>query len=144
MADSSTTCTGSEDSILILQDLYNEALTRELIEHTKSRGLPWQYVGANTFRATFTADEGTANQIEWTYTTTKTQIGVLAYKYSLTVLRNGVAYVTTQDGPLSYNCRDSVVKDLYEVAEILTLQLDARLRETLSAVQTIQPTTTSS
>ena len=126
--------TSDTDSLLTLQDLYNEALVRELLEKTKNCGITWSYLGGNQFQAATTVNPG-ANQVVWTYYLSKTQIGSLSYRYNLDVKKNTDMYITIQDGPLSYSSRDSETKDLYEVVEIKTLGLDARIKETLGVVQ---------
>ena len=118
------------NSLLELQDLYNEALVRETIEKTKSCGLLWSHLGGNQFQA-----QETINAVVWDFFITKTQIGNLTYKYTFDVKKNSVAYITIEDGPLPFTERDSVVKDLYEMVEITVLQIDARLKETLDVVK---------
>ena len=117
-------------SILELQDLYNEALVREIIEKTKTCGLLWSFLGGTQFQAT-----ETVSAVVWDFFITKTQIGNLSFKYTLDIKKNSVAYLTIQDGPLPHTERDSVVKDLYEMVEIIVLQLDAKLKETLDIVK---------
>jgi hypothetical protein len=51
------------------------------------------------------------------------------------VKKDGATYITSTDGPLPYTDRDSVVKDLYETVELITLELDSKLKETLSFIQ---------
>jgi len=118
------------NSLLELQDLYNEALVREIIEKTKSCGLLWSHLGGTQFQAT-----ETISAVIWDFFITKTQIGNLTYKYTLDIKKNSVAYITVEDGPLPFTERDSVVKDLYEMVEIVVLQLDTRLKETLDVVK---------
>jgi len=118
------------NSLLELQDLYHEALVREIIEKTKSCGMSWAHLGGTQFSA-----EGSAGGSTWSTFITKTQIGNLTYKYTLDVKKDGASYVTVEDGPLPFTERDSVVKDLYELVEIVTLELDAKLKETLDALK---------
>lgn len=120
-------------SLLELQDLYNEALVREIIEKTKSTGLIWNHLGGNQFMAS----EVQANVATWDFYITKTQIGNLSYKYTLDVKKTGVAYITLQDGALIHTERASVVKELYEIVEMIVLQLDQKLKETIRFVQQI-------
>lgn len=118
------------NSILELQDLYNEALVREIIEKTKSCGLLWSHLGGTQFQSQETVDS-----VVWDFFITKTQIGNLSFKYTLDIKKNSVAYLTIADGPLPFTERDSVAKDLYEMVEIVVLQLDAKLKETLDVVK---------
>ena len=120
-------------SMLELQDLYNESLVREVIEKTKSAGVVWSHLGGTQFQATNVEDS-----ITWDWFVTKTQIGNLSYKYTFDVKKESVGYVTIQDGPLPHTSRDSAVKDLYEIVEIIVLDLDAKLKETLQTVQTLE------
>jgi hypothetical protein len=117
-------------SLLELNNLYHEALARELIEKTRSCGTTWSSLGGGQFKST-----QTINTDIWDFYISKTQIGNLSYKYTLDVKKNLATYLTIADGPLPYTNRDSVVKDLYEVVEIVTLQLDAKLKETLDIVK---------
>lgn len=120
-------------SLLELQDLYNESLVREVIEKTKSAGVVWSHLGGTQFQAT-----NVENSVTWDWIITKTQIGNLSYKYTFDVKKESVGYVTIADGPLPHTSRDSAVKDLYEIVEIIVLELDAKLKETLQTVQTIE------
>lgn len=117
-------------SVLELQSLYKEALTRELIEKTRSCGLTWSHLGGTQFKSTQTIDT-----VVWDFYVSKTQIGNLSYKYTLDVKKNLTAYLTNEDGPLAHTGRDSVVKDLYEIVEVVTLALDAKLKEVLDIVK---------
>ena len=119
-------------NLLELQDLYNESLAREVLEKTKSAGLIWSHLGGTQFSATST--EGST---VWDFYVTKTQIGNVTYKYTLDIKKDSVAYITTQDGPLPYTDRDSMVKELYEVVEIIVLEMDKKLKESLQFVQNI-------
>lgn len=119
-------------SLLELQDLYSEALTRELIEKTKGGGITWNHLGGNQFMAT-SVSGGTT----WDFYVTKTQIGNLTYRYTLDVKKDTVAYVTTQDGALPYTERSSIVKELYEIVETIVLELDKKLKETLQFIQNV-------
>ena len=118
------------NSLLELQDLYNEALVREIIEKTKSCGLQWSHLGGNQFQA-----QEDVSSVIWDFFITKTQIGNLTFKYTLDIKKSAVAYLTIADGPLPFTERDSVVKDLYEMVEIIVLQLDTKLKETLDIVK---------
>ena len=117
-------------SVLELQSLYHEALTREIVEKTRSCGLTWSHLGGTSFKATQTVDS-----VIWDFYVSKTQIGSLTYKYALDVKKNLTAYVSISDGSLPHTGRDSVVKDLYEIVEVITLDLDAKLKEALDVVK---------
>ena len=119
-------------NLLELQDLYNESLAREVLEKTKSAGLVWSHLGGTQFQATST--EGTT---VWDFYVTKTQIGNVTYKYTMDIKKDAVAYITIQDGPMPYTDRDSMVKELYEVVEIIVLEMDKKLKESLQFVQNI-------
>ena len=124
-------------SILELQDLYNEALVREIIEKSKSCGLVWGYLGGTQFSATET-DLNVEPNIIWNLYITKTQIGNLTYKYTLDIKKNLVSYININDGPFVHTSRDSAVKDLYEIIEIIVMELDKKLKETLRFVQQVE------
>lgn len=119
-------------NLLELQDLYNESLTREILEKTKAAGLVWSHLGGTQFTAT--SSEGST---VWDFYITKTQIGNVTYKYTLDVKKDSVAYITMQDGPLPNTDRESMVKELYEVTEIIVLEMDKKLKESLQFVQNI-------
>ena len=69
---------------------------------------------------------------------TKIQIGNASYKYTLDIKKDAVAYITINDGPLPHTARNSVVKELYEIVEIIVLEMDSKLKETIRFVQNIQ------
>lgn len=123
-------------SLLELQDLYNEALVRELLEKTKRAGVTWSQLGGTQFHST-EIDEGPPS-VTWDFYITKTQVGNVSFKYSLDVKKNQAAHVTIADGPLPYTSRDSAVKDLYDVVELIVLQLDAKIKETVRFVQNLE------
>lgn len=123
-------------SILELQDLYHEALVREIIEKTKAGGLVWNHLGSTQFQATESAtvdDE----EITWDFFITKTQIGNVTYKYTLDIKKDSVSYISINDGPLPHTNRESIVKELYEIVEIIVLEMDVKLKETIRFVQQI-------
>lgn len=130
------------ESLLELQDLYNESLVRELIEKTKSGALSWTHLGGTQFQATMTQTSDCISpsvaDIVWTYFITKSQVGNLSYKYNLDVKKNNVAQATITDGPLLHTNRDSASKDLYEVVEILVLELDRKVKDAVRFVQNLQ------
>lgn len=115
--------------LLELQDLYNEALVREIIEKTKAVGLTWEHLGGTQFKAT----EGSFD-----FYVTKTQIGNLSYRYNLDVKKDSITAVTIIDGPLPATDRESQVKELYEIIEIIVLELDKKLKEALQFVQDLE------
>lgn len=120
-------------SILELQDLYNEALVREILEKTNNCAITWSLLGGTQFHATQTVDS-----IVWDMYVTKTAIGSASFKYSFDVKKNSAAYITITDGPLPTTNRDSVVKSLYEIVEITVLELDKKVKETIRFVQDMQ------
>jgi hypothetical protein len=123
---------------LELQDLYRETLVRDIMEKTRSCGLVWSHEGGSQFSAVMIQDfPGTVPDVEWTFYVTKSQIGNLSYKYSLDVKKNGYTHVTLESGPLVYTARDSMVKELYEVVEAITLQTDSKIRETIRFIQQV-------
>lgn len=124
-------------SLLQLQDLYNEALVREIIEKTKSCGLVWNNLGGTQFQATEVQNESPNPNITWNFFITETQIGTSTYKYTLDIKKDAVSYISLNDGPLPYTDRDSVVKELYEIVEIIVMQTDIKLKETLGFVQNL-------
>lgn len=129
-------------SILELQDLYNEALVRELIEKTKTCAISWSHVSGTQFRATEPAhtecpQSGEA-PVNWDFYITKTQIGNLSFKYALDVKRNSINHLSVVDGPLVHTNRNSAVKELYEIVEILVMQLDKKLKEAIRVVQDLE------
>jgi hypothetical protein len=129
-------------SLLDLQDLYNEALVRELIEKTKSRALTWSALGNTQFKSTEQQPsecvDPAAATINWEFTITKSQVGNVSYKYILDAKKDNVSQVTLQDGPLSHTNRESLTKQLYEIVEILTLGLDTKIKNAVRFVQNLQ------
>jgi hypothetical protein len=124
-------------SILETQDLYTECLAQELLQKTQSAGVVWSYLGGTQYHATQVQTvEGQAD-VTWDFYVTKTQIGNLTYKYTLDVKKDGVTYVSDVEGPLPVTNRDSVVKDLYETVEVIVLQLDEKVKETLTFIQSL-------
>lgn len=123
-------------NLLELQDLYNESLVRETIEKTKSCGITWNNLGGTQFQST-EVDASVSPNITWNFFITKTQIGNATYKYTFDVKKNAISYLTINDGPLPYTDRDSVVKQLYEIVEIIVFQLDQKLKETIRFMQQI-------
>ena len=121
-------------SLLELQDLYSESLVREIIEKTKSCGLSWTQIATFQFHA---VQNDTVNSIVWDLYLTQTQVTNSTAKWNLDIKKNSAAYVSIQDGPLPVTGRNSVVQQLYEIVEIIVLQLDAKLKETLQFVQNI-------
>ena len=125
-------------SLLELQDLYHEALVRETIEKTKSCGLVWTHLGGTQFQATSIDDlPSPATDITWDFFLTKTQIGNASFKYTLDVKKDSTAILSIEDGPLPNTDRNSVVKELYEIVEIIVLQLDLKRKDAIRVVQQI-------
>lgn len=124
-------------SLLELQDLYSEALVREIVEKSKNCALTWNHLGGTQFQATEIQDMDPDPDITWDMFITKTQVGNLTYKYTLDVKKNSVSYITVSDGPLPHTTRSSVVKELYEIVEIIVLEMDQKLKETIRFVQQI-------
>jgi len=121
-------------SLLELQDLYNEALVREIIEKTKACGITWTSIGTYQFHAT-QDDENT--NVTWDFYITLTPIGNTSAKWNLDIKKDSVAYISIQDGPLPVTGRNSLVQQLYEIVEIIVLQLDTKLKETIQFVQNL-------
>lgn len=124
-------------NLLDLFDLQNEVLVREVIEKTKNCGLLWNHLGGTQFQATETQIATPDPDIIWDLFITKTQIGNLTYRYTLDVKKDAVAYVTINDGPLPHTARSSVVKELYEIVEIIVLEMDQKLKQAIQFVQAI-------
>jgi hypothetical protein len=122
---------------LNLQDLYNETLVRELIEKTKTCGLVWNHLGGTQFQATEIESPTPDPDITWDIFVTKTAIGNATFKYTLDIKKDAVAYITLNDGPLPFTERDSVVKELYDTVELIVLEMDAKVKETLRFIQGI-------
>lgn len=124
-------------SILELQDLYNEALVRELMEKTKSCGVTWVHLGGTQFQATVVDGTVTPN-ITWKFFVTKTTIGNTSAKWTLDVKKDNIAHVSIEEGPLPRTGRESQVQELYEIIELIVLDLDAKLKETIQFVQGLE------
>lgn len=124
-------------SLLELQDLYNEALVREIIEKTKAAGIVWSHIGGTQFAST-EYNEDVSPAITWNFFISKTQIGNVTYKYTLDIKKDLVSYINLNDGPLIHTNRESAVKELYEIVEIIVMELDKKLKETIRFVQQVQ------
>lgn len=122
-------------SILDLQDIYSEALVREVIEKTNSCGLTWTAINSTQFHTSEVDPKNNANV--WDLYVTKTQIGTLSYKYTFDARLNSVSQITLTDGPLPTTSRDSEVKDLYEIVEIMVMKLDQKVKAALQFVQNV-------
>lgn len=121
-------------SLLELQDLYNEALVRELIEKTKSCGITWNHLGGTQFTAQ-EIDVVSNPNVTWDFFLTKTVIGNASAKYVLDIKKDTIAYVSVEAGPLPKTNRSSIVQELYEIVEVIVLELDLKLKETVRFVQ---------
>ena len=122
-------------SLLELQYLYHEALVRELIEKSKSCGMTWSHVGGFQFQSQQT-DSNTL--VDWNFYITKTPIGNTSAKWTLDVKKDSVAYISIEEGPLPRTGRSSLTQELYEIVELIVLQLDTKLKETIQFVQNIE------
>jgi len=120
------------DSALTLHDLYKESMVRELLEKTKNGGIIWTSIGGNQF-----STSRAVGLVTWTFFISKTQIGTASYKYNLDVKKAGATYITITDGPLQNSSRDSATKNLYDVVEMATLQLDDKVIEAMRMIQDI-------
>lgn len=124
-------------SMLELKSLYDESLVREIIEKSKTCALSWNHLGGTQFKAVY-VDTASAPPVTWEFFITKTIIGSSTAKYNLDMKKNGASYITIEAGPLAHTGRESVVKELYEIVEILVLQLDTKIKEALQFVQNIE------
>jgi len=125
-------------TLLELQDLYSESLVKEIIEKTKRGGLTWTHLGGTQFQATYTLDNPSPTPDNvWDYYVTKTQIGNVSYRYTLDIKKDGVAYITVQDGALTNTDRSSGVDTLFEIVEVIVFQLDDKIKETLQILQNV-------
>ncbi len=128
-------------SLLELQDKYNEALIGELIEKTKRNGILWTALDSITYQAQFVQSAGKCpgtsgnlntppvSPVNWAFTVKKTPVGNLSGTVTLEVLKNGEQQVFIRD--------EAKVSDLFEVVELLVLQLDEKLKQSLQFVQDI-------
>lgn len=121
------------DSTLTIHDLQRELVVRELIEKTKAFGLTWASLGGNQFTSS-----NVVGSVTWEFYISKTQIGSLTYRYNLDIKKNSVSYISITDGALPSSARDSQTKNLYEIVEIKTLDLDARVQEAVRMIQNIE------
>ena len=128
-------------SNLQLQDLYNEPLVRELIEKTKNCALDWTHEGGTTFKTVQTKIDlidDMAITVTWAFFITKTQITNLTYQYSLDAKKNDLPVLCVESGALPNTNRESQVKELYDIGELITLDLDKKLKEVINFVQAIE------
>ena len=130
-------------SLLDLQDKYFEALIGELIEKTRRNGILWEGLDSITYQANFVQESGTcpgssddmatppSTSVTWTFTVKKTPVGQLSNTVTLEILKNGDQQVFIRD--------EADVQDLFEVVELLVLQLDDKLKASLQFVQDLPP-----
>lgn len=124
-------------SILELQDLYTEALSRELLEKTKSCGLTWTQISGGTQFESTSVDETVDPSVTWRFVITKTQVGNVTDSFTLDVKKDNVTYVSIESGPLPKSGRDAVVQELYETIELIVLELDGKLKEAVTFIQNV-------
>ena len=124
----------TEDGInlLTLMDLNYEVLVREVISRTENCGILWSSTSSNSYQATVVSDSDT-----WLFILNKTQTSNNTVKYTFDVKKNSDSYVSLTDGPLAYDNRSSVVASLFAVVEIITLNLDTKLTQSLQIVQSL-------
>lgn len=128
------------NNILILQDLYTETLVREIIEKTKSSGIVWNSLGGTQYKATeIQVGDPTNNipDVNWDFIVTETQTGNTVFIYNLTITKNNQTWVSITDGTLLYSGRDNEVQVLYEMVNLLVLQLDANIKDTSNFVKSL-------
>lgn len=123
-------------TLLELQDLYMESLVKETMEKTKRGGLTWVHLSGTQFQATFT-DTNADPDVVWDYFLTKTQLGNVSYRYTLDIKKDSVAQIAIQDGAATNTGRETGVDNLYEIVEIIVLQLDDKIKETLQSLQDV-------
>lgn len=102
----------------------------------------WTHLGGTQFRASETQTSPCVDpvlpDVIWDFYITKAQIGNLSYKYNLDVKKDGVSVVAITDGPMPHTNRSSVTKELYEIVEIIVLELDKKLKDTLRFIQNLE------
>lgn len=127
------------DLLLDLQETYNKALVSEITEKTKANAILWGQVGTGIFQSQIDQNKDTCpgddnglnvpkdRSVLWTFQIQRVSLGVNSFRYNLDLRKDGVIWVSVDEG----------VKDLYDMVELITLRLDARLKETLQFVQNI-------
>ncbi len=127
------------NSLLDLQTLYFQSLVAEIIEKTKRNGVLWEALDSITYQANFVQAAGDCPgppgdlatppnaPINWTFTVKKTPLGNVSNTVTLEVLKAGEQQVFIRD--------EAEVADLFEVVELLVLQLDEKLKNALQFVQ---------
>ena len=97
--------------------------------------MTWSHVGGFQFQSQQT-DSNTL--VDWNFYITKTPIGNTSAKWTLDVKKDSVAYISIEEGPLPRTGRSSLTQELYEIVELIVLQLDTKLKETIQFVQNIE------
>lgn len=129
------------NSLLDLQTTYNTALVGEIIEKTKRNGILWEALDSITYQASFVQEAGDcpgppgdlanppAASVNWTLTVKKTPLGAVSNTVTLEVLKAGEQQVFIRD--------EASVGDLFEIVELLVLQLDEKLKNALQFMQNL-------
>lgn len=112
--------------------IYNEALIEEIIQKTNSRSLEWSEVAPCQFQCIKTKDN-----IIWEFQIAKIKIGNITSSYTLEINKNHSNHITIHDGPMTNDTFESAVKELYELIEVISLQMEAKQLETLEFLRGI-------
>lgn len=131
----------AEMTLLEMQENYYDLTTAELLDKTKRGGILWTALDSVTYQATQVqaastcpGDETdlsmpTTAPITWKFTVKKTPLGNVSSTSTLEILKDDTQFIFLRD--------TNNVETLFDVVELLVLQLDAKLKETLQFVQTI-------
>tara|TARA_Y100000034_G_scaffold6762_1_gene7437 strand:- start:3597 stop:4028 length:432 start_codon:yes stop_codon:yes gene_type:complete len=130
-----------EMTLLQMQQNYNDLVVAELLEKTKRNGILWEALDSVTFQATMVQPAGDCpgddvdladpkdNSVAWKITVKKTPLGNISSTATLEILKDDKQWVFLRD--------TNDVETLFDVVELLVLQLDNKLKEALQFVQDI-------
>ena len=131
----------AEMTLLEMQDNYNNLVIAELLEKTKRNGILWVALDSVTYQATIVQatttcpgdddDLGTPKtaEVTWKYTVKKTPLGNVSSTSTLEILKGDLQWVFLRDS--------NEVETLFDVVEMIVLELDNKLKETLQFIQNI-------
>jgi len=131
----------AEMTLLEMQDNYHNLLVAELLEKTRRNGITWTALDSITYQSTLTQSSGdcpgsnddlstpSSSEVTWKFTLKKTPLGTVSSTSTLEALKDDEQWVFLRD--------TNEVESLFDAVELIVLQLDNKLKQTLQFVQDI-------